>query len=65
MAEGSGITVWEQIKTGSKHGITVVTGFLTKNWNPYNEKERERYRQERIPGFVLQSTSVHLKFSLV
>ena len=44
-------------------GITVQK--RNWNWNPYNEKERERYRQEGIPGSVLQSTLVHLKFPLV
>ena len=59
-----------------KHGITAMTDFSPKtgtmnvvsqsqNWNWNYEKERERYRQEGIPGSVLQSTPVHLKFPLV
>ena len=35
------------------------------NWNPYNRRKTERYSTERIPGSVLQSTSVHLKFPLL
>ena len=64
-AEGMVSQSWECIKNWIQTMVSQqCTPPFLENWDPDPRKQKERYRQERIPGSDICLTLVHLKSNL-